>query len=476
MPALDPFQTRVLRFIQDQHLIAAGDQVLVALSGGPDSVVLLHVLRALQPVLEVAQLITVHLDHQLRGEESRQDAQFVRDLAALWNLPCRCESVSVKGYRETQRLSLEMAARECRRSFFQRALRDFEAQRVALGHHADDQAEEILLRLFRGSGPGGLAGMAPMTSAGLIRPLLFATRQEILQYAHDHRLSYRQDSSNLAPFCQRNVLRLEILPLLRNRLQPRLTKIIGRHANLVRDEEDAWRDILEGFWSKVAAEEGENQVSLEVAAMNRLPVAIRRRLLRLALDRVRGHLQRIQAIHIEALLLLLEPAVRGKQIHLPGGLRALRTVDRLAIQVRDADRAAPSTPTTIPHSGTYTIPGFDVELTCRFLASDEVSTIPAAWPHTPECAWLDADQIRWPLAVRSWQPGDRFQPLGLGGTMKLQDFFTNTRIPREQRWRIPILCDQEKICWVMGWRLDDRVKITQQTHRILAIQWRCLNP
>ncbi len=223
-------------------------------------------------------------------------------------------------------------------------------------------------------------------------------------------------------------------------------------------------------------EEGENQVALAVAAMNRLPVAIRRRLLRRALERVRGHLQRIQAVHIEALLRLLKPAARGKQIHLPGGLHGLRDADRLVIQTRDAEQAVPFTPTTIPQPGTYNIPGFNLELTCRFLASDETSTYPAAWPRTPERAWLDTDRIRWPLMVRSWQPGDRFQPLGLHGTMKLQDFFTNARIPREQRWRIPVLCDQEKICWVMGWRLDDRVKITQQTHRILAIQWHSQNP
>jgi tRNA(Ile)-lysidine synthase len=456
-------------------LITAGDHVLVAVSGGPDSVVLLHVLRALQAVLEVGQLTTVHLDHQLRGEESRQDAQFVRDLAARWELPCRCESVSVEGYRKDKGLSLEMAARECRQRFFGEALRDLGANSVALGHHADDQAEELLLRLLRGSGPGGLAGMPPRSPAGLIRPLLFATRQEILNYAHRHDLAYRQDSSNLTAFCQRNALRLEILPLLRNNLQPRLTKVLGRYANLVRDEEEAWKEILEGFWPKVVAEEEENRVSLEIAAMNRLPVAIRRRLLRRSLAAVRGHLQRIQEVHIEALLLLLKPAAHGKQIHLPGGLRGQRNAARLVIQAGDFEAAPPLTPTSVAQPGTYTIPGLDLELTCRFLASDQVSTFSAAWPRTPECAWMDADQVSWPLMVRCWLPGDRFQPLGLGGTMKLQDFFTNARISRQQRWKIPILCDQQKICWVMGWRLDDRVKITRQTHRIIEIRWRCLN-
>ncbi|HBZ55122.1 MAG TPA: tRNA lysidine(34) synthetase TilS, partial [Syntrophobacteraceae bacterium] len=173
MPAVQSLPKRVLGFIQEQHLIAPGDRVLVAVSGGPDSVVLLHVLRALQPALKVAQLTMLHLDHQLRGEESSQDARFIQDLATQWGLPCHCRSVGVTEYRETHRVSLEMAARECRHRFFMETLADLQANRLALGHQADDQAEEMLLRLIRGTGPGGLAGMAPGTPEGLIRPLLF---------------------------------------------------------------------------------------------------------------------------------------------------------------------------------------------------------------------------------------------------------------------------------------------------------------
>ncbi|HAA05640.1 MAG TPA: tRNA lysidine(34) synthetase TilS, partial [Syntrophobacteraceae bacterium] len=355
----------------------------------------------------VAQLTMLHLDHQLRGEESSQDARFIQDLATQWGLPCHCRSVGVTEYRETHRVSLEMAARECRHRFFMETLADLQANRLALGHQADDQAEEMLLRLIRGTGPGGLAGMAPGTPEGLIRPLLFVTRREILQYADEHGLAYRQGSSNFTPFCQRNALRLEILPLLKDRLQPHLTEVLGRHADLVRDEEEAWREILKGFLSKVVVEQREDSATLEVAAMNRLPVAIRRRLLRHAVEEVRGHLQRMEVVHIEALLRLLEPAVHTRQIHLPDGLRARRSADQLVIQAKDGEPDAPRTPFIISQPGTYRITAFDGSLTCRLLAADELSVDPAAWPRSPVCAWLDADRMNWPLTVRSWQPGDR---------------------------------------------------------------------
>jgi tRNA(Ile)-lysidine synthase len=470
MADLHPFQKRVLCFIQEQHLIRAGDHVLVAVSGGPDSVVLLHVLLALQATLQVAKLTTVHLDHQLRGEESRQDARFVQDLSERWGVACHGASAAVESYRRLHRVSLEMAARDCRQRFFEQERRDLQAQSVALGQHADDQAEEILLRLLRGTGPGGIAGMAAKTPQGFIRPLLFATREEILGYAHDLHLPYRVDSSNLSSFCQRNALRLEVLPLLRTHIHPHVVRTLSRCADLARDEEDAWAQIIEEYWQRVVLDTGENRVSLAVGRMSSLFVAIQRRLLRRALESVQGNLQSIQVVHIEALRRLLETGAVGKQVHLPGGLRGLREPERLVIRAKTTELDEPFLPTNIAEPGCHRLAAFDLELRHRAVSPGEAGAV-AGFPRTSQVVWMDADQLRWPLLVRSWQPGDRFQPLGLKGTMKLQDYFTNARVPREERHRIPLLCDQEKICWVVGQRLDDRVKITAATRRVLVAQW-----
>jgi tRNA(Ile)-lysidine synthase len=463
-----PFVKRVLRFVEARHLIRPGDHLLVAVSGGPDSVVLLHVLLALQPILKVAKLTTVHLDHQLRGEESRQDARFVHDLAERWGVACHAETAAVEDYRCTHGVSLEMAARSCRQRFFEQLRRDLRAQSVALGHHADDQAEEILLRLLRGTGPAGLSGMAARAPQGLIRPLLFATREEVLEYARAQQLSYRMDSSNVRSFCQRNALRMEVLPLLGSYFHPRVVRTLSRCAELARDEEEVWEQIIEGHWQRVVYQEETCKIAVRASAMTSLPVAVQRRLLRRAVERVQGNLQGVRAVHIEALRGLLAPGAVGKQVHLPGGLRGLREAECLAIRTQAAEVVEPLPPRIITASGRHHFPTFTLELTFQMLAADQAISA-ADLPRTPDMVWLDADQIRWPLVVRSWQPGDRFQPLGLQGSMKLQDYFTNTRVPREQRQQIPLLCDQEKICWVMGRRLDERVKITATTRRVLVV-------
>jgi tRNA(Ile)-lysidine synthase len=467
---LHPFQNRVIHFIQEHGLIHSGDRVLVAVSGGPDSVALLHVLLALRPVLGAAKLITVHLDHQLRGEESREDARFVQDLSREWGLDCICESAAVDDYRRLHRVSLEMAARRCRHDFFARLMRERQAYSTALAHHADDQAEEVLLRLLRGTGPGGLAGMAAKAPQGLIRPLLFATREDILAYVSDVHLSYRTDSTNLSPLCQRNVLRLEVLPLLRTHFHPRVVRTFSRCAALMRDEEDAWDHILEEYRLRVGLEVEEQGVSLLADRAYSLPVALQRRLLRSALQVVQGNLQRIEAVHVEALRHLLGPDSVGKQVHLPGDLRGRRGPDRLTIHPGELNTLESFPATILTEPGCYEFAASVLELRYEAFADGESHPV-TALPSTADCVWIDADQLRWPLLLRFWQPGDRFRPLGLGGTMKLQDFFTNAKVSRELRHRIPLLCDQEKICWVVGLRLAEQVKVTAATRRVLAAQW-----
>jgi tRNA(Ile)-lysidine synthase len=326
------------------------------------------------------------------------------------------------------------------------------------------------LRLLRGTGPGGLAGMAAKNPQGLIRPLLFATREDILAYARDLHLPYRTDSSNLSPFCQRNVLRLEVLPLLRTHIHPQIARTLSRCAELMRDEEEAWDRIVEEYRLRVGLEAEKQGVSLLAERVASLPVAIQRRLLRRALQLVQGNLQRIEATHVEALRRLLEPDFVGKRVHLPGGLRGHRGPDRLAIHTGEMEDLEALPPTIVTEPGCYEFAAFVLELRYETLAGGERDPV-TSLPSNTNRVWMDADQLRWPLLVRSWQPGDRFQPLGLKGTMKLQDYFTNAKISREQRKRIPLLCDQEKICWVVGLRLDEQVKVTAATRRVLTAHW-----
>ena len=243
-----PFQRRVLNYIRQEQLIVGKDSILVAVSGGPDSVALLHVLVSLQAFCGIAQIAVLHFDHQLRGNASAADRAFVEALAETFGLPFHPGSEDVRCYRQQHRISLEMAARACRHRFFKEALSQLQANRIALGHTANDQAEELLLRLFRGTGPSGMSGMPPKTPGGLIRPLLSTTRNEILTYLHDQQLSFREDLSNRDTANQRNAVRHIIVPAIEKHFHPQVVDVLCRHARLVKDEESCWNELLADHW------------------------------------------------------------------------------------------------------------------------------------------------------------------------------------------------------------------------------------
>ncbi|MHC1724526.1 MAG: tRNA lysidine(34) synthetase TilS [Syntrophobacteraceae bacterium] len=243
---------RACEYIIKKGLIASGDHLLTAVSGGPDSVALLHILIGLKEYFNIERITVVHFDHRLRGRDSDADREFVRNLANSTALGFRCGSDDVRSFARKKKISIEMAARELRHSFFKSVSLELNAHKIVLGHTADDQAEEVLLRLLRGTGPAGLAAMPPRTADGIIRPLLFATRSEILDYLRAGDMAYREDLTNLEPFCQRNLLRLQIFPLLREAFHPRIAGTISRYAELAAEEESWWATQVEGIWSNPA--------------------------------------------------------------------------------------------------------------------------------------------------------------------------------------------------------------------------------
>jgi len=458
------FQNRSLKFIRQHRLVSPGDRLLVAVSGGPDSVALLHILNALKQTLELKQLTVVHFDHQLRGKASEQDLNFVESLAESLNLPIIVRQGDVLSYRKEHGLSLEMAARACRHNFFREVMEKLQVQKVALGHTADDQAEELLLRLLRGTGPAGMAGMLPCSQQGIIRPLLFASKAEIINYIRDMELSFRQDESNLQPFCQRNMLRLKILPMLAEHFHPQISQTLSRHANLIRDEEDYWAQQINSCWAKVCGEENSSRVSLSLPILVSLHPALLRRILRYAVERLKSNLFGFYAVHFEILWGWIFTAGSGKALQLPDNIWVYREAEKLVIARKHPYSSEPIN-LTITEVGLYDFHTLRVGLSLKQITS------PESPPTLRNSAWIDADKIEWPLNIRSWQPGDRFRPLGLEGTKKLQDFFTDTKVPRSRRGQIPLLCDRKGICWLMGYRLDERVRVTAETRRILVVEF-----
>lgn len=458
---------RVAGYIGKHGLIADGDCVLAAVSGGPDSVALLDVLARLRARLGIRQITVIHFDHRLRAEESDADRRFVEDLARRAGFGFHRGCADVRSVAARRKISIEMAARECRHSFFRNAARTLGASKIALGHTADDQAEEVLMRIVRGTGPAGLRGMLPLTPDGVARPLLFATREEILAHLEAHRLAFRIDSTNAAPFCQRNALRLEVFPLLRKAFHPAVVRTIARSAELALEEESWWDIRVREAWDSACGERSEARLVFRVESIRGLHPALLRRLLRRALGELRGNLSGIHAAHLEPLLAMISRDREGKRILFPGGVEALLRGADLILRRAEPDFSPFSeiAPLAISGPGAYRFGPFVFQVNL-------CDGPPPGKPAVPERAVLDSDRVRWPLSIRFWRPGDRFHPSGMRGSKKLQDYFTDAKIPREERHGIPILCDREKICWVAGRRVDDRTLPGPDTKAVVLVRFR----
>ena len=460
-------ETRAFDYINRHSLIESGQGLYVAVSGGPDSVALLRVLTALRETLALGMIEVLHFNHRLRGEASDGDAAFVKALAESLGLLVHMGGEDVKAVAEKRGMSIEMAARQCRKDFFDHVRARFGMRPIAVGHNADDQAEELLLRIFRGTGPSGLAGMRNRSREGVIRPLLFAKRADILEYLQITGADYRVDQSNLDPFCQRNTLRLEILPLIEKHFHRRVSESLCRCAELARDEEEFWEAEIASVWLAVCRVESEGGVILDVDRVAELPIAMRRRLYRHALECLRGSAQAVYAVHLEAVDRLTTGLASGKGVDLPGDLMVSREHGGL-IFGRKRNAAATPFCHKIDSPGEYSFGDFRVRIEEQFPCPPIERPVAAGTP----VALLDAGKVKWPLILRSRLPGDRFRPLGMKGTKKLQDIFTDDKIPLSLRDRIPLLCDRDGILWVTGARMAERARVDEHTRGVLNVEVR----
>jgi tRNA(Ile)-lysidine synthase len=461
---------RVIDFIREQSLISAGDKLVVAVSGGADSVCLLHVLARHRDDLDV-ELHAAHLNHQLRGAESDSDARYVTVLASKLGLPATVERRDVAAHRDRKGGSLEEAAREVRYRFLANAARRVGTSKVVTGHTCDDHIETILLHLLRGSGTAGLRGLQSRSALPhgdksdrleVVRPLLEITRQETLSYCRRHRLAPRSDSSNESLSFLRNRIRLELLPVLRS-YNSGIDKVLLRLADIAADDISFIEEQVSLLWADLVQKDGD-ALYLDVNKMRALPRAVQRQVFRKAVKLLRGDLKDIEADHIEAMIeSLSKPA--GKRFCLPDGLTLSTEYGRLVITPTRAS-VCPLPPlqgtTSINIPGETDLSGWRVRADIVRQAVDNDNGLTASF---------DLDRVGQKLVVRPRRPGDRFQPLGMNQTKKLQDFMVDAKIPRTWRDRVPLVTSARQILWVVGWRMDDRVKVTDMTKNILSLKF-----
>ena len=458
------------KFITEHRLIPEGGKVVAAVSGGPDSVCLLHILLGLRDKLGVA-LHVAHLNHQLRGDESDVDASYVTSLAQRLGLPATVEKRDVKAYQKSKRLSLEEAAREVRYNFLADVARATGADAVAVGHTLDDHIETILMHLIRGSGTRGLRGLQPSSqwhsgkaALNVIRPLLEVSREETVAYCHRHRLKPCLDTSNLSLSPLRNRIRQQLIPLLQS-YNPQVGDALLRTARIASDDLAALEEVALELGGNIVTEQ-ERTVILNRKRFIKLPPALQRHLLRAAMEKLIGNLMDIESRHIEEVMTSLhKPA--GKIITLPDGLVFVIEYDRYLLG-SDPAALSPFPDITKEHDlqipGPTVLPGWQViaNIIDRKQVADDGDSYTACF---------DLDRTGDKLTVRPRRPGDRFQPLGMSQPKKLNEFMIDSKIPRAWRRRVPIVCSPEQIIWVAGWRIDERGKVTESTKKVLRLEF-----
>lgn len=450
-----------IKSCQDRALVRKGDTVLIGLSGGPDSVCLTHLLYQNQDKLGI-KLHLAHLNHQLRPEANREE-DWVRKLAASLGLPLTVKKVKVKELAASRKMSLEEAARQARYEFFDRLAAKIQADKIALAHTADDQAETVLLWLIRGAGSGGLRGI-PWQRGKIIRPLLGTNKSEILADLKKHKLSYCQDQSNLKLDFTRNKIRQQLLPYLA-KLNPRIKENLWRTAEILA-EEDLLLEELTG--------QAKLRIGRNLAKLTALSPALQRRILRQSIGRKKGDLKDISFGHVEKIRQMLGRP--NWQLDLPG-LTALSQGSRLDFArgrrpggSKTFSGSKKTWPLNVP--GQIRLPRSGDRITARLVRSAQIpwKKLRQLAPKTVYLALHDKTDLK-NLAVRFRRPGDRFFPLGSPGRRKLQDFLVDRGIPRHQRDTLPLLLIGPKIAWVIGREIGQEFRVGPQTKLALKLTW-----
>ena len=459
---------KVQKTIAEHRMLQPGDRVLVTVSGGPDSVALCHLLHRLRSSQRI-ELAAAHVHHGLRGAEADEDVRFVQDLCHRLGLPVVVHHIDVRAEQKQHGGSLQMVARTLRNRCLREAMAAGRSNKLALGHSADDQAEEILLRVFRGTGQRGLTGMPACDRNGIIRPLLECYRHEILDYLESHTLAFRQDTSNLTPWCQRNLLRLELLPQIHREFNSNLNATLLRTSKIFREEEEFWESMLDSWLKRYSLRSNSSSLQLPIEPLLEAHPALQRRLLRRLVEEERGDLAGFSFLHTELLLQLCRSSASNRQMHLPGGLVAKKSYSVLTIGPQQ--EPAPDFYYEIPGPGVHNLPLLHHVLEVQHYRPKG----PPQFSRDPTEVIMDQDRISFPLFIRPSKAGDRFRPLGLGGSKKIKDFFIDVKAPRSQRRRTPILCSADHIIWIVGYRLDDRVRITANTSRMFRLRYKRVN-
>lgn len=450
---------QVFLTIKKFEMIRPSDAVVVGISGGPDSVCLFHVLHRLKDRLKIT-LIPVYVDHGLRPEETPLEINFLKNFVREMGYDLIVKVVDVKGYITSTKENKQEAARKLRYQALEEVLQEKRAQAIAVGHNADDSAETILMRLIRGTGPLGLQGIPPVRG-NIIRPLIEIERSQIEEYLFTEGLHYMVDSSNIKTDYLRNWLRLKVMPVLREK-NPSLTKTLLRLGLIFFEEERFFEIEVTKALMRSISRMTPTTIELFLKPLEAMDKRLLRRLLRRALDETAG-LRGISFIHIEDIINLLRTGKPGDRVYIKNNIRVVKEYSILRITSEPPLRLKEY---VLPVPGSVRIEEKNITITAEIMDKMPDELIDGKYKIVVDRGKISSST----LIIRAWKDGDYFYPYGFGKRKKLQDFFVDSKVPRDERHSIPIIEDSGNIVWIGGYRMDERYRINENTKRFLILR------
>lgn len=452
---------KILNTIEENNMIKNGDKIVVGVSGGPDSMCLLHILNFISKEYCI-EVVAAHINHCLRGEEADKDEEYVREFCKNNNLDFYSIKVDINRLAKEKNLSCETAGREARYSFFKKIMKDINGTKVALAHNANDQCETVLMRIMRGTGLEGLAGIKPVRDNIYIRPLINTTRDEIERYCTLNRLNPRIDKTNLETIYTRNKVRLELIPYIRKNFNEDIVSVINRLSTNVDIDRNYIESMAEKSFKQYTKVKENRIIILKSAFYEHR--AIVTRIIRYSINAIKGNLYNYEKVHIDKVI-DLQKNETGKELLLPGAIKAINSYGDIHIfKYFPSNDVKEESQYILRLGNNYINDDLTVEL--ELLDADAVTEL----DKNDNIKYFDFDKINGNIVLRYRKDGDRFTPLGMSGSKKLKDFFIDLKVPKEERNKIPLICFNTDIGWVVGYRVSENFKVKKTTKNILKIK------
>lgn len=439
---------KFMNSIKEHNMIAPGDAIVVAVSGGPDSIAMMHLLISIKEEFNL-KLYGVHLDHMTRDGQSTKDASFVRTFFKEYNVEGYFYKKDIKKYAKNENISFEEAGRLERYRLFDEVMNKVNANKIALGQNLNDQGETLLFRLFRGTGLDGLTGIDYKRDGYIIRPILDLTRDEIETYCENEDLITRLDHTNLERIYSRNRIRLDIIPYIKEHFNNKIEEALWRTSKLLTEDQMLIEQVVEEYINKnISFENG--KYSFNIKTFNKEIKGLKSRVIREIFRLLKGDLEGVSYKNIESILSMIEKGKTGKKKEFYN-IKCLINYNRVSFYNKGFEKSEES----------------DRKLVLEVI--DDLKKI--KFTANPLEIYVDYDKIQGEIFIRYREPGDRFKPLGMRGRKKIKDYFIDEKIDLEKRDSIPLVCDEENIIWVVGYRMSEDFKITNKTQKVLHIKY-----